>query len=449
MTPEFQWTNWNRNLTCVADLYQPRSLDELCESVRAAAQNGPVRPIGNSCSWSPLCPTTGSLIDLSRLTRVIGLDENGPVPSVTVECGVPMRELVMFTRTHHLSIISPTIFQGVAMGGAIAVGAHGTGLTSSTISDDVIGLTIVDAAGVPHYLEPHHGEIFDAARVALGTLGVIYSAKIRVRKAFNVHVEDRFVSRKEVLSGLKDILKTYEFVELYWFPGSDTMWCKLMNRTDQPADETSVNALEESALDYVATMVSGQLIIPFFARYASWLTPLMMKVAPFFAVRPGIQVLPSSVEFHYQEAYPRNWDMSWGVPLEQSADAWAASMALVESYAKRKLYPINMVVHSRFIGKSSALLSPACDGPICDIEAVTCTGTPDIESFYRDFTDTMLAFPKARPHWGKYILRPREIRARYPKMDAFLQHRKQMDPNGVFLNEFLEHEVFQLTPGDA
>lgn len=56
----------------------------------------------------------------------------------------------------------------------------------------------------------------------------------------------------------------------------------------------------------------------------------------------------------------------------------------------------------------------------------------------------MLAIPGARPHWGKYILRPREIRARYSKMDAFLAHRAAMDPSGVFLNDFLAREVFQL-----
>jgi hypothetical protein len=444
MTPDYQWTNWNRNLQCVANLYQPRSLDELCENVRTAAKSGRVRPIGNSCSWSPLIPTSGSLIDLSKLTRVISLNETDPIPSVTVECGVPMRELVAFTKTHELSIITPTIFQGVAMGGAIAVAAHGTGLSASTISDEVMALTLVDADGTPRYLEPHHGAIFDAARCALGTLGAIYSAKLRVHRAFNVHVEDRFIPRNEVLNGLKDILRTYEFVELYWFPGSDVMWCKLMNRTSQIADLTSINAIEESAFDYVATMVSGQVLIPFIARYAAWLSPLMMKVAPSFAVRPGIQVLPSSVEFHYQQAYPRNWDMSWGVPLDRSEDAWRASIDLVMSYASRGKYPINMVIHSRFIGKSSTMLSPACDGPICDIEAVTCTGTPDIEPFYMDFTDAMLAFPNARPHWGKYILRPKEIKARYPKMNEFLQLREQLDPNRVFLNDFLQKEVFQL-----
>jgi hypothetical protein len=441
----FAWSNWNGNLQCQTRLYRPGGLDELCDNVREAGALGRIRPIGNSCSWSPLCPTPGSMIDLSRLTRVIDLDTTSATPSVTVECGVPMRELVQFTRNHNLSIISPTIFQGVAMGGAIAVGAHGTGLATSTISDEVIGLTLVDARGGQHYIEPHHGDVLDAARVSLGALGIVYSAKLRLHHGYNVHVEDRFISRGEVLSGLNDLLAAYEFVELYWFPGSDTMWCKLMNRTSEPATAQTIIGMEGEAVDYVATMFSGQLLLPFTARYMSWLTPYFLKVAPWFAVTPGVRVEPSSVEFHYQKAYPRNWDMSWGVPLEQSADAWRASIDLIESYARRDPpeFPVNMVVHSRFIGPSSAMLSPAQGRAICDIEAVTCTGTPGYEQFYRDFTDAMLAFPTARPHWGKYILKPREIRARYPMMDAFLAHRRAFDPDGVFLNDFLANEIFQ------
>jgi hypothetical protein len=36
------------------------------------------------------------------------------------------------------------------------------------------------------------------------------------------------------------------------------------------------------------------------------------------------------------------------------------------------------------------------------------------------------------------------IKARYPKMDRFLEIRQQFDPDRVFLNDFLEASVFQL-----
>ena len=446
-TPNFRWKNWNGNLTCVADLHRPHNLEDLQKAVRRASSKGRIRVAGNSCSWSPLVPTSGSLIGLERMDKVLAVDHNPAEPSITVECGISMRDLVTKTHKEGLSLISPTIFQGIAIGGAVGVGAHGTGLGASTLSDDILELTLVKPDGEILRLGQDQIRLLDAARVSLGTLGAIYSVKLRCAEAFNVNVEDRFMPIDEVLDGLDDILASYHYVELYWFPFSETMWVKLMNRTQEPSALVTWQQRRKAAIDYVCTMASGRYIIPFIANYLPGLTPLAMRFAPFFAVTPGITVSPANVEFHYQKAYPKCWDMSWGVPIPDTKEAWKRSMKIVEQYARDHKYPVNMVVHCRFIGASTGWLSPAYDRPICDIEIVTCKGTPGIEDFYQSYTGEMLAFPGARPHWGKYILSPREIRARYPKMEEFLALRAQMDPDGLFLNDFLEDAVFQLRPG--
>ncbi|MDB4966846.1 MAG: FAD/FMN-containing dehydrogenase [Myxococcales bacterium] len=448
-TPQYQWRNWNGNLSCTADLYRPETLDELVAAVRRAAPRGRIRPIGNSCSWSPLVPTTGSLIDLSRLNRMLSVDRSGDQPTVRIEAGISMRDLVALTKKEGLTLISPTIFQGVAMGGAIGVGAHGTGFHASTLSDDVVSLTLVTASGEVLELDQRNVDRLDAARVALGAFGVIYAITLRCAPAYNVNVEDRFIPRQHVLANLDDLYSSYHFIELFWFPFSDMMWCKLMNRTTETRDLMTCEQKVSSALDYAATMFSGKWVIPFVANVMPALTPLAMKMAPFFAVTPGFTIEPASVEFHYQAAYPRCWDMSWGVALEDTKHAWELSMELVERFARDKKYPVNMVVHCRFIGPSAAWLSPAHGRAMCDIEIVTCRGTPGIEPFYQAYSDAMLTIPSARPHWGKYITAPKTIRARYPKMDDFLALRAQLDPDGVFLNEWLEDAVFQLRPRSA
>jgi L-gulonolactone oxidase len=382
------------------------------------------------------------------LNRVLAVDRTSEPPTVRIEAGISMRDLVTRTKELGLTLISPTIFQGVAMGGAVGVGAHGTGFHASTLSDDVVSLTMVTAAGEVLEIGPNDPRL-DAARVGLGALGVIYAMTLKVARHFNVNVEDRFIPRAHVLANLEDLYASYHFIELYWFPFSDTMWCKLMNRTAEMHDLETIAQKWKAAVDYVMTMISGKWIIPFVANVTPSLTPLAMKMAPYFAVTPGFTVEPASVEFHYQQAYPRCWDMSWGVPLEDTKHAWEMSMELVEKFAREQKYPVNMVVHCRFIGASTAWLSPAHDRPICDIEIVTCRGTPGIEPFYQAYSDAMLTIPGARPHWGKYILDPKAIRSRYPRMDDFLDLRRQLDPDGVFLNEWLEDPVFQMRPKAA
>ena len=43
-----------------------------------------------------------------------------------------------------------------------------------------------------------------------------------------------------------------------------------------------------------------------------------------------------------------------------------------------------------------------------------------------------------RPHWGKmHTLTAQEITERYPKFPAFLKHRAEQDPDGIFLSPYM------------
>ena len=45
-----------------------------------------------------------------------------------------------------------------------------------------------------------------------------------------------------------------------------------------------------------------------------------------------------------------------------------------------------------------------------------------------------------RPHWAKdHGIRAKEFAGMYPRFGKYLQVRESVDPNGLFLNEYLEH----------
>jgi FAD/FMN-containing dehydrogenase len=55
----------------------------------------------------------------------------------------------------------------------------------------------------------------------------------------------------------------------------------------------------------------------------------------------------------------------------------------------------------------------------------------DIESIFRSFG--------GRPHWAKkHSLTAKQLRSLYPCWDRFQQLRKQFDPDGIFLNDYLK-----------
>jgi FAD/FMN-containing dehydrogenase len=442
--PRQAWTNWLGNERCIADLYRPRTLEQLCRAVRLSAAGGAVRIAGKSAAWSPLVSTGGSIIDVSGLDRILGLGFCDGAPTIRVEAGATIGKLTAHCEAHGIALCSPTVYKELSVGGVVATASHGTGLGVSSLSDDVVAMTLITALGDVVELTQRDGERFEAARVSLGALGAIYAVTLRCRPAFEVHVEDRFIPRARVLAEMDDLVASYPFLEVYWFPSMDVMWCKMIRPCEGPAQVPSRLARLTRAVGDQCTLAIGRWLLPNVSAHAPSLFPAIIHVGPAFAMPAGQRVQRQRAAFHYQDAYPRCWSMSFAVPLEDAASAWQTAIELIEREARDNRYPVNMVVHARYIGASSALLSPAYGRAICDLEAVTLRGTVGAERFFERFAEAMYGFPGARPHWGKHILQPERIAERYPRLGDFLRHREALDPDGVFLNRFLKRDVFRM-----
>src|SRR5581483_5925489 len=75
-----------------------------------------------------------------------------------------------------------------SLAGAISTGTHGTGPAFGNISSQVIALRLVTADGsLLACSSEHDPELLRAARVSLGTLGVISAATLRLLPAFRLH----------------------------------------------------------------------------------------------------------------------------------------------------------------------------------------------------------------------------------------------------------------------
>lgn len=457
MRPHY-WHNWVGNQEAMANYYRPRSLAELQDNVRAAAQRGRVRPVGRSYAWSPLIANDDSLIDLGRLDGLLGVT-GGPKPTITVEAGITMEQLTRLANQQNLTLRSPTIFPRVSIGGVVTTGSHGTGRLVQTFADGAAELTFVRPDG--DLLTIARGDPrWPAAAVSLGSFGPLYSVKLEVEPAFNVRVEEKQFPIDVTLAGIVDAVHTYEFVEHYWFPFDTNMWLMAVQRSDDRLDRPTlcdrVSLLANGALAEVA----GNVALPIIARHAPQLTPLMMKIAPGFQFKEGETVEPSALQFHYVTAYPKMYDMEYALPLERAAEAWHIVMKMVADQADRDRFPVNFTVHARYIKASDALMAPAHRVPssyregiledpvneniMCMIEVVTAVGTPGRDEFYARLA-TAWADIGGRPHWGKMLYHPRRLKADYgPAMADFEAVRASVDPNRRFLNRYLEHEVLQL-----
>jgi hypothetical protein len=187
------------------------------------------------------------------------------------------------------------------------------------------------------------------------------------------------------------------------------------------------------------------------ARHAPRLTPRLVPLASTVSFEEGVSVQHASDAFHFQRAYARCHDMEYAVPASEAERACRAAIDLVDHYGRAELYPVNFALHVRFSGASAAWLSPAYGRPTCHIEVATAYRTPHWDSYFRQLERQWLQIPGARPHWGKdFGMENRKtLGSRYPKLGDFLAVRDRWDPERVFLNSFLEDEIFQLGPRRA
>jgi FAD/FMN-containing dehydrogenase len=438
-----RWKNWAENRESDAELVTPRSLDELSALVRrvADADNKCLRATGGGFSWSPLVQYADTIVSMKALDRVLAFDASAG--SIEVECGIRIEALEAWIRPRGFTLVSPPLFPMPSVGGVVATGSHGADSARGNFSDQILEMKLVRADGSVQSVRRGDPE-FPAAQVALGSLGVLYSVTLELAPQFSVYVDKRYVPVSYVLDEFEDLRKSCEFLEIFWFPQQKKMWLYLMHRTRTRPDPETWRTRLYSAWDTAVEGFAANWLIPKVARRLPRYTPVLNRVASRLSNKAAIRVRSASDAFHHQKVYPRNWDLSYAVPATSAARAWSEGIALVDYYARSRLYPVNLALHCRFTGASGAWIAPNYDRETCYIEVATARGTPGWVSFFREMENRWISIEGARPHWGKLYWRWSEIFGRYAQMNEFLNVRQRWDPKRVFLNGFLEQAIFGL-----
>ena len=96
------------------------------------------------------------------------------------------------------------------------------------------------------------------------------------------------------------------------------------------------------------------------------------------------------------------------------------------------VYPLEV----RTVGADDAFLSPQYETATT---VISVSGKPGTDYWdYLRSVDALLAEFDARVHWGKlHFLTPERLHALYPRADDFIALRRELDPEGVFLNDHL------------
>ncbi|MFT5203730.1 MAG: hypothetical protein ACI9C1_003132, partial [Candidatus Aldehydirespiratoraceae bacterium] len=440
------WSNFAKNLTASpARIERPHSYDELADAVRDAVELGyRVKPVGGSFSWSEGAVTDGVMIDMSNLDRPIEVrqaDSDRPA-TVTVEAGMTVHDMTVYAEKHGFTFATTTVIPWVQMGGAVANGCHGTGRDVSTLSDLVTSMDVVGADGTLTTYERDDGNTWRALIVGLGGLGIIYSLTVECIPLYNVHAVDTVMNMPTAVQQMKELYESNENLELFWFPFNQNALVKTWNRTDAPVTEHLPARAWDDLIQAFDDGLSG--LLKDVLHVDPGLTPKLCKLM-FSMMNKHDVVCPVPWAMQYQTSFAPVLDMGWAIPIDESFDkvrrAWNEAVDQVEEYAHRGLYPQNMVLHARFIGKpSSGLLSPSEGHTLGSayIEVLTFEKTEHHADYFAELGEKWEKLG-GRPHWAKLIYHPTDLAKMYGEnLSKFLDVRAELDPEGVFLSDYLE-----------
>lgn len=432
-TQPAHFRNWGGNQHSTPRKYcQPANEGEVVEIVRQAARDREgVRVVGAGHSWSPLVLTDQTMVNLDLLDQLAAVDAERM--QVTVGAGIRLKQLNELLPRYGLALANLGSIAEQSFAGAMSTGTHGTGLGIGNLATQVLALRLVTGDGRVLDLNAERDpELMSAARVSLGALGIITQVTIQCVKAHNIRYHGELVPFDEVLDRLDQLNRENERVRLYWFSGSDMIYLMTMNPTEEPE-------MTRSAL-------------------TAWYNDVFLRTNVLSALLKGGHAVPSMVESinRFQQAVglhteqhvarsdrallipitPPHLETEYAVAYERTAEALRRTRALIDAHHFKASFPVEL----RFVAGDQNMLSPAYGHAVCHVGAYTY-GEDFAQPYFETFGKEMKQLG-GRPHWGKWLeLTAGEARQMYPQYDSFNAIRKDLDPAGIFRNDFLR-ELF-------
>jgi L-gulono-1,4-lactone dehydrogenase len=416
------WRNWAGTHDCVpVAIEHPKSAREVAGAVRRAAGAGrTVRAVGSGHSFSACVPTDGTLVRLDRLDRILDADPASGL--VKVEAGITLAALNDGLAERGLALPNLGDIDAQTLAGALATATHGTGARLRNLSAQVEALELVDGTGERRSLTADDGVLLRAARVGLGSLGIVTAVTLRCVPAFRLRGVDATLPLEEVLDGLQERADAHDHFEFWTFPHSPLALTRTNDRTDAPVSAPG------PARAWLHDVLLDNHALELLSRAGRRFPRAIPRINRFAAsAASGRERVDASQRIFASPRLVRFDEMEYAIPREHAADAVRGAREILERH------PVNFPVELRFVAADDALLSPA-HGRDTAYVAVHVFQGMDGEAPFRE-VERLMAGWGGRPHWGKRsFLAARELRTRYPEWDAFAAARAELDPDGRFEN---------------
>ncbi|KQZ34207.1 D-arabinono-1,4-lactone oxidase [Duganella sp. Root1480D1] len=415
----FRWKNWSEAQQCQAQsLATPADEQALADLLRNAG--GTVRCVGAGHSFTPLVPTNGTIVSLERLSGVLSHDK--AAMTATLRAGTRLAAISRELDGVGLALRNLPDIDMQSLAGAISTGTHGTGANLQAMHADVMSLRLVTPQGeVVEWDQERHPEQMAAARVSLGSVGVITQATIRVVPSFSLHRKVWLRPVGEMLEQAGDLARKHRHFEFYYLPFTGYA-AGIAHDEYQGSDVLVPHSQDEEMLSDLRKLRDWLGRFPEMRRWAAG--KLIDEDLTEEAKNRSWKLLSTVRPTRFNET-------EYHVPREAGI---ACVKEIIAALEKRN--EVYFPMEFRFVKGDDAWLSPFYMRDSCSIAVHAAHG----EAYDYLVSELGPIFRKhgGRPHWGKlHNLTAKELAAIYPRWKDFLALRQQMDPQGRMLNPHL------------
>jgi D-arabinono-1,4-lactone oxidase len=467
--PNHVQSTWARTFHSTPSLYiQPQSIAEVEKTINLARRcRRRITTVGCGHSPSDITCTSSWLVNLDNLNKILSVDKETCV--VVMQAGIRLFKVGEELDKVGLAMPNLGSINHQSIAGAISTGTHGSTLRHGILSESILSLKITLANGKTETCSPtQNEELFRAALISLGALGIIVEITFQAVPAFTLKWKQVVNTDLSMFNSWnKDLWTQTEFVRVWWFPYTRraVVW------TAEHTDEAPVPPPKSYYDAWLGYHIYHNLLY-----LAQW-TPRILPFVEWFvfgmqygfpngsstsAIQPSRQALLMNCLYS-------QYVNEWAIPISKGPEAlrrlssWLNHLTPEDKdyvphgipYSAKDLY-VHAPVEVRVSDTSKSTtprphLDPTCtDGATLYLNATLYRpydlDPPCRARYYQGF-EYLMRDLGGKPHWAKnFEASTEEIEGMYgSQLTEWRRVRGQADPEGMFVGEW--HRKYVLGEG--
>lgn len=473
---------WARTFHSSPSLYiRPRSVEEIQKATTLARRcRKRLTLVGCGHSPSDMTCTSSWQMNLDDFNQILSVDKKTGV--VVMQAGIRLYQVGEELDKVGLAMPNLGSINQQSIAGAIATGTHGSTLKRSIMSSSILSLRITLANSRTISCSPtQNTELFRAALLSLGCLGIISEITFQAAPAFKLHWQQRIWSDKHILdTWSSELFQQAEFVRVWWFPYTRRAAVWHAAKTERPESDLPLRTgYYDGALGYhiYHNLLWASLYVPSILPWVEWFV-FGMQYGFGSGEKTKIEAIQPSRNALLMNCLYSQYVNEWALPFHlgpvaiRRLSSWLNQLTpsdpdYIESgipFSAEGLYvhaPVEVRVSDTTVDlftnagekrpNPRPYLDPTCnDGPTLYLNATLYRPylmDPPCRARYYEGFEYLMRDLGGKPHWAKnFEATGEQIEEMYGKnIHEFRRVRNEADPNGMFVGNW--HRKYILGDG--